>query len=80
MLTGSPRRSERARDITRRTTRKTDAARRQQELAQLHDTVTAQTAALWRNYQQQADTVDRLDGDIDDQTPHADQPLPQQSQ
>ena len=80
VLTGSPRRTEQARDITRRTTRTTDAARRQQELAQLHNTVTSQTAALWRNYQQQAAAVDRLDGDVDDKPPHADQPLPQQSQ
>ena len=66
VLTGSPRRSEQARDVTRHATRTTDAARRQQKLAQLHDTVTAQTAALWRNYQQQADAVDRLN--------HADPP------
>ena len=80
VLTGSPRRSEQARDVTRRTTRKTDAARRQRELAQLHHTITAQTAQLWRDYQQQADAVDHLDDAVDDEPPHADQPPRQRSQ
>ena len=60
VLTGSPKRAQQARDIASAQDRQEDLAHHRETLTRLRHTTEAQTADLWRNYEEQAAGLERL--------------------
>jgi circadian clock protein KaiC len=60
VLTGSARQAQEAQERADGTARLDDLERRQEDLGRRRESVEAQTAALWREFESEADVVERL--------------------
>jgi circadian clock protein KaiC len=69
VLTGSARQAQEARESAESTARMVDLAQRRVDLQRRREAVEARTAALWREFEEEADAVERL---LDDGSTGAD--------